>query len=67
MRLVHWESQDRPDPQEFLETLADLEKVERRDPQDPPVLRADQVCLDRLVCLAFLVREVYLASLACLD
>lgn len=67
MRQDHWESQDLRDPLESQETLEDLERVGRRDQLDPQVPREDQVCLDPLVSLASLVREVCLASLACLD
>jgi len=67
VRPVPWENQDHPARPEYLETLDVQEKVERRDPPAHQAPRVGQVCLDLLVFLDFLVREVCPDCPACRD
>ena len=47
------------DPLEYQVILEDLESLVKRDHQDHQVLRVDLGCLDHLVYLDFLEKEVY--------
>ena len=67
MRRDRWESLARPDLQESQETLADREKVVRRDLRGLQARKVDQVYPDPLDYQDFLERGDFLASLECLD
>ena len=67
MRRDRWESLARLDLQEYQETLADLEKVARRDLRGLQARKVGQVYPDPLDYLGFLERGDFLASQECPD